>query len=412
MSLIEKTAWLLFCLTCVTIAFVQPYLFTIYGHQADIYGGLLCALSLLTALLAARSAGVRLKRSYLVMSLALLFLAMISGAYSSTSTSSSIRSFFLISCGLGGFWCSQVLLRNDEGKRVFMWLCVAILLGYLVMSLLTYLVLGKTLHYLIDPNSTTLINRILLLSFGPLALIGSRGRLNAVLGVLLLGFSYVALLVDATTFSRFIHTVSIIVLVSWILVSIFGRLTKLRFALLLLSGMVVMATAVYVFSPVQPKIHTIMNDTRTLYRLENYPFSWHIAREHPVVGIGLETPLKEFLWNYSLRVHRWPSPSFFGQKVARINSPDNSYLAFMVYLGIPFLILYGFALVVLLWKLMRIAWRRPPWFGLPPLAILIPVTAALMHFMDLDGLLFGDINWYFHVLLGLIPANATVRSIK
>ena len=228
----------------------------------------------------------------------------------------------------------------------------------------------------------------------------------------MLGLSYVALLVDAISFSRFIHTVSIIVLVSWILVSIFGRWTKLRFALLLLSGVVVMATAVYVFSPVQPKIHTIMNDTRTLYRLENYPFSWHIAREHPVIGIGLETPLKEFLWSYSLRVDRWPNPKFFGQMVARINSPDNAYLAFMVYLGLPFLILYAFALVVLFWKFMRIAWRRPPWFGLPPLAILIPVTAALMHFMDLDGLLYGDINWYFHVLLGLIPAYATVRSIK
>lgn len=407
MSTPEKIAWFFFSLTCVVVAFVQPYLFTLYGHPADIYGGLLCAISLMTALAAARTIGVSPKPSYLVISLALLLLAMISGAFSSTSFGSSVRSFSLMSTGLAGFWCSQILLQSESGKRAFMWLCAAILAGYLALSLLTYFVWDKTIHYMIDPNPRTLIIRILLLSLGPIAIMATRKTANVLLGILLLSLSYVALLLDAIGFSRFIHTMSIILLTSWVLVSVFGKLSKLKLTLLLLSGVIAILTAVYVFSPIQHRVQIIMNDNRTLYRVENYPFSWHIAKEHPVVGIGLDTSLTHFLWNYDSKLTRWPNRQLFGDMIKTINSPDNMYLAFMVYLGLPFLLLYVVSLFVLLWKHLRITWRPPPDIGIHPLAILIPVVAAMMHFVDLDGLLYGDINWYFHVLLGLIPATTT-----
>jgi O-antigen ligase len=410
MSIIEKTAWFLFCLTCIVVAFVQPYLFTVYGHQADTYGGLLCAVSLMMAVAAARTIGVSLNPSYLVISLVLLLLAMISGAHSSTPVASSIRSFFLMASGLGGFWCSQILLQSESGRRAFKWICTAILVGYLAISLLTYFVWGKTIHNLIDPNPNTLIIRILLLSLGPIALIGARKPISVIFGILLLCLSYVALLVDAIGFNRFIHTMSIIILVSWLLISVFGRWTKMQLALVLAAGAVTIVTAVYVFSPLNVKLQTIMNDHRTRYRFESYQFSWHIAKQHPVFGIGLETRLTKFLWNYDSKLTGWPNRQFFTDMVNRINSPDNMYLAFMVYLGLPFLLVYIFALLALLWKLLRISWRPPPAFGIHPLAILIPVVASLMHFVDLDALLYGDINWYFHILLGLIPANIVARK--
>jgi len=312
--------------------------------------------------------------------------------------------------GLGGFWCSQILLQSEPGKRAFIGLCTAILVGYLALSLLTYFVWGKTIHYLIDPNPKTLIIRILLLSLGPIAMIGTRKPVNVIFGILLLCLSYVALLLDAISFNRFIHTMSIIILVSWLLIAVFGRWSKLQLALVLVSGVVTIITAVYVFSPLNVKIQTIMNDHRTRYRFESYPFSWHIAKQHPVVGIGLDTPLTKFLWNYDSRLSGWPNRQFFTNMVHSINSPDNMYLAFMVYLGLPFLLIYLCALFALLWKLLRIAWRPPPAFGIHPLAILIPVVASLMHFVDLDALLYGDINWYFHILLGLVPASITAKK--
>jgi len=410
MSGLEKTAWFFFIVTCILIVFVQPYLFTLHGHQADIYGGLMCAISLMTALAAARTVGAVVKSSHLMVSLVLLLLAMISGAFSSTPLASSGRSFFLMSAGLGGFWCSQILLHSESGRRVFMWLCTAILIGYLAVSLLTYFVWGKTIYHLIDPNPRTLINRILLLSLGPIALIGSRKPLNWLLGIPLLCLSYIALLLDAIGFNRFFYTVSVITLVSSLLLFIFGRWTKIQLAVVLLSGAVAMIGAVYAFSPIESKLQNIMNDNRTRYRLENYPFAWHIVKQHPVIGIGLETPLNQFLWNYGPKLTQWPNRQLFSEMVQRINSPDNMYLAFMVYLGLPFLFVYVFALLVLLWRLLRIAWRAPPGFGIHPVAILIPLVACMMHFVDLDGLLYGDINWYFHLILGLIPVYSAASK--
>jgi O-antigen ligase len=217
-------------------------------------------------------------------------------------------------------------------------------------------------------------------------------------------------LLDAIGFNRFIHTMSVIIVVSWFLSSVFGRWSKLQLALVIVGGAVTIITAVYVFSPWDVKLKTIMSDQRTRYRLESYPFSWHIVKQHPLLGVGLDTPLTEFLWNYDSKLTRFPSRQFYVNMVHTINSPDNMYLAFMVYFGLPFLLIYVCALLALLWKLLRIAWRPPPDFGIHPLAILIPVIAAMMHFVDLDALLCGDINWYFHVLLGLIPATVEARK--
>jgi len=250
---------------------------------------------------------------------------------------------------------------------------------------------------------------------------------------------------DAIGFNRSLYTASIILLTSSLLLLVFGRWSKIQLVLVLSTGAVAVITAVYVFSPILSKVlhprafkeetlaiagrdagrnhdtvaagvpaghvHwyesalvlTIVNDNRIRYRLENYPFAWHIVKQHPVIGIGLETPLNQFLWNYEPRLTQWPNRQLFGEMVRKINSLDNMYLAFMVYLGLPFLLVYVFALLVLLWRLLRIAWRPPPGFGIHPLAILIPLVASMMYFVDLDGLLHGDINWYFHVLLGLIP---------
>jgi ABC-type uncharacterized transport system YnjBCD ATPase subunit len=35
--------------------------------------------------------------------------------------------------------------------------------------------------------------------------------------------------------------------------------------------------------------------------------------------------------------------------------------------------------------------------------LLLPLTASLLHFQFFDGLLFPQLSWFFHILLGLIP---------
>jgi predicted membrane metal-binding protein len=39
----------------------------------------------------------------------------------------------------------------------------------------------------------------------------------------------------------------------------------------------------------------------------------------------------------------------------------------------------------------------------PPLALFLPITAVLLHSILYDSLLYPQVSWFFHLLLGLIP---------
>ena len=60
--------------------------------------------------------------------------------------------------------------------------------------------------------------------------------------------------------------------------------------------------------------------------------------------------------------------------MADIVSADNQILTFLSGLGFPFTILYGLAVLTLLVKLIRMAFRPPPGFFFPPLALLFPLA--------------------------------------
>jgi hypothetical protein len=78
----------------------------------------------------------------------------------------------------------------------------------------------------------------------------------------------------------------------------------------------------------------------------------------------------------------------------------------MVGFGLPFAALYLFALVFLLIRLLRATFRPDPNSLIPPIALLIPITGAVLHFMMMDIVLMPTIAWFFHVLLALIPKPA------
>jgi hypothetical protein len=137
------------------------------------------------------------------------------------------------------------------------------------------------------------------------------------------------------------------------------------------------------------------------YRVENYRFSLYIALKHPVLGIGLRAPREEFLKGYDLK-SPYVSQEQFARSVERIRTSENIFLTFLAEAGFPFTLLYLFALVILLTRLVRQARAPAPAAAIPPLALLLPLTGALLHFQLLDGLFHPQISWFFHLLLGMI----------
>ena len=138
------------------------------------------------------------------------------------------------------------------------------------------------------------------------------------------------------------------------------------------------------------------------YRAENYFFSFHIATKHPLLGIGLTAPRNEFLNEYKIR-YPYVTKEDFAGSVKRIRTSENVFLSFLAEVGFPFTIIYIFALVVLLTRLIRQLVKDGGDTLFHPIVLLMPILAGVLNFQVLDGLYHPQVSWFFHILLGLIP---------
>ena len=385
----EKIIWVCFAATSFQLAFQHPSLLLVAGERTNLFSGLLCFLTLVVAVVLGQRGAIRLRSPEFLISAALAVVAGVSGLFSLTPLSSSFRVFVLLASGLGGFWCARILLQTPENQRRFIWLCLWLLGGLLVVSFLGYLKTGYIEQFISD-RSHPLTNVILLLSFAPLALLGQKSRPLMVLGIILLGLSYIMLCLSERI------SVVFIPLGVCLVGALFGTLRWKNFVLVCL----VMAVVVGAFH--QKIIWHKLSLSYPAYRVENFLFSWNIIKKYPWLGIGLRAPREAFLQNYQ------PSyPAVTKEQFAKLTrdivSADNQFLTLMVGLGLPFTLTYLAVLVMLLARLAGLALKPPPGRLFHPLVLLFPLTVALVHFQFYDGLLFPQSCWFFHVLLGLIP---------
>jgi hypothetical protein len=336
-----------------------------------------------------RRGAIRLRSPEFLISAALAVVAGVSGLFSLTPLSSSCRVFVLLASSLGGFWCARILLQTPENQRRFIWFCLWLLGGLLVFNLLSYLVFAYTKHYT-EGWAHPFTNVILLLSFAPLTLLGQKSRSLMVLGIVLLGLSYITLCLSERISVVFIPLGVCLVGV------LFGTLRWKYFVLICL----VMALVVGVVH--QKIIWHKFSLAYPAYRVENFLFSWSIVKKYPWLGIGLRAPREAFLQDYQ-PFYPAVTKEQFAKLTQEIVSADNQFLTLMVGLGLPFTLTYLAALGMLLARLVGLALKPPPGRLFHPLVLLFPLTVALVHFQFYDGLLFPQSCWFFHVLLGLIP---------
>jgi hypothetical protein len=389
MTQAEKVIWLFFAATSIQLAFLQPYVILVTGEGTNLFSGLLCFLTLMVALIFARRGVIKLRSPEFLISAALVALGVVSGLSSLTPLASSYRIFVLLASGLGGFWCARILLNTPENQRRFQWLCLFLLSGVLLLSLGGYFLSGRIEYYFFEGSNHPLTDVIFLLSFAPLALLGRKSRPLMLLGIFLLTLSY-AILCLSERLSMVFIPLGLLFL---------GLLMGLRWKHLVLA-LVLCAVVVGLL------VHQIywfkVDKTYPYYRIENFPFSWTIAKQHPLLGIGLKTPRENFLKDYQI-IYPYTDKEQFSRNIASIISADNIFLTFMAGIGFPFLICYLLAISILLVKLIRMSLRPPPNLTFHPLVLLFPIMAALVHYQFYDGLLFAQNCWFFHILLGLIP---------
>ncbi|MGB6068490.1 MAG: O-antigen ligase family protein, partial [Desulfomonilaceae bacterium] len=396
----EKLVWLIFVAACFQLTFLVPYWVVVPGERTNVFSGIVCAVALVSTLLLTKNRWARLSRGEILVSLGLVILATASSLTSETPWSSSLRGFVLVASGLGGFWCSRIILKNIGAQKFFAYICAGLLACVLVLSCWDFFTERSVFDFLYS-NPHPLVSMIFLLSFAPLSLVAMRKPfITACIGVPLLVFAYAVLYLCGSRIVSGVIISSLLMFIVAVLAPVKSYRTVTLMAVLLL--MASCSTSNYIEHVSKKSFSNIGYQEG---RMELYPFSWHIAKHHPFLGIGLRSPRVKYLQDYQIW-HPALKPQDFVTIVKQDITSENILLCFMVDLGFPFLILYIFALVVLFSRLVRTGFGAVQGTFFHPLALLLPLAGSFFHSLTTDTLLYPQICWYFFILLGLIPFQA------
>ena len=389
---------IVFYAACVQLAIQTPYIGIIPGRRANLFSAIICALTLVLALVHGRKTPIRLRQPDIWISFLLTVLVILNAVFSLDPITSALRGFVLVASGLGGYWCSRILLHGDSDRDFFQWFSFSLLCLILGISIVNYGVWGdisqKTPWRLSRHVVTDLI---FLLSFAPITLLLKGTFRQRISGIAVLCLSFLVLFLSG-------ERSAVLIPVGLVVLSFLLRGMKTRYALLVLAVMVVFSVGLYRQLPA----HQMRKDhVRVYYRIEMFPFSWHIAKKHPFLGKGLMAHRETYLEDYEIR-YPHVTKKEFAWAVDWARSPENLILMLMSELGFPFLVIYGASVVYLLGRLLISVRRGAGANGFPPLALLLSIVGVLVHYMVFDGLLFPQLCWFFHLLLGLIPGNHEV----
>jgi hypothetical protein len=393
LDLRARSAWILFLAVCLQLAFLTPYIVVVKGVRSNLFSGFLCALALGAAILFAWKRRSGYSFLELVVSVTLTTLVILSSLSSATPFSSSCRGFVVLASGLGGYWCARILVTSRESYLFFRNFCLLILIILLITSAAGYLTAGEINRFL-DSNPHPLANRILLLWFAPISMALTASTTPALTGWIVLIFSYLVFFISDLRSAMYIPAFLLILATA---------LRKFASRILIFLLLIMCLILIY-FVEQLPRCKMDFTFESTYYRVENYFFSWHIAVRHPFLGIGLRAPRLAYLEGYHI-TYPYATKKEFTKCVVRIRTSENIFLTFMAELGFPFFIIYTASLAALLTKLGRSAMRSSVGSSPHPLALLLALCAGVLHYLVFDGLLVPQSSWFFHILLGLIPAS-------
>ncbi|MEW6350759.1 MAG: O-antigen ligase family protein [Thermodesulfobacteriota bacterium] len=400
----SKIVWGAFVITCLHMTVHQPYVIVVPNVGANIFSSLVATAALVAALVCMRRQWKHLASYEIWMPLVLAAIAAASSYYSDTRFISSIRAFVIFSTMLAGYWTSRLLMNTEEGRRFFTWLCLGLLLVTLI-QVLAGVILTRKIHTYADPHWHQTAARLLLLAFAPLALLRYGSRRSIQMGLLFLVLTYLGLCMGG----YFNWMASVVVIPVILCIMALVLLTRnIRTISVLAAVLVVGSTAVgyyilrHAWDP-EKKFGSVA------FRAENIVFSVHLAMTRPLLGIGLWAPREKYIEDHEIRFPDL-SRDLFTKWVRDLRTSENMFLTFLADLGIPFVILYFGALMLIVWRLIRLTLHPPDSLYPHPIALLLPISGEMLHLMVSDGLFQPQVSWFFHVLLGMAMCGSDHES--
>lgn len=375
-------AFVLLLAASVQAALLVPYVILVPGERTNLFSPLLMLLPALALL-----PGVRrdwLRGSFLAWAILGAGLA-VTAVLSPEPAPGLMRAFAFFAPAASGLFCAWRLLSDDGRARCFLHLLT---FCYCALGA-GYWLFGQTAHYQ-GLHHHALTGAMVLLAAGPFSLLLSRSRGRQLAGAVLLALGMALCLAAGSRY---------LAVLPFVLIPAGWAAGRLRPAAALGGIAAAAAIAAFFFYANPEKIPRVNNYESTFYRLEGIPASLQIIRQHPLAGIGIRTSRGALLAEYEPLFGMTDKATLLSVVEKNVTS-DNQYLSLPVGIGLPLSFLYFF----LLWQLFRryhagtlkgstgsIAMRAPA----------IPLAATMVHFFLYDGLFYPQINWFFHLLLGL-----------
>jgi hypothetical protein len=305
---------------------------------------------------------------------------------------------FLVS-GISIFAATKFILRSQRSQTYLFWLYTIVLAGLSSYSIYAQLSIGfYTATFANNPIPESAI--ITLLLSGPILLLNRqktlRGRGILILCILI-GIAAIIILRQRAAIFSVLVTISLI-----------GFLYIKKFWAYFLCVMLIMTISLKVayisFDKLPENTQGILVDLKNLpvERMEMYFFAYHLIKKAPFTGTGLWAPLTHHLSDYKEVFALNDERILFRQVVERENTSFHNFLLCMfVQMGSSFALIYLGLLAYLFVNLSK-TYKKSHHIRTNSKLFTILLAGFFIQSMSVDSLMYPDINFLFHSLLGVI----------
>ncbi|WP_338667749.1 O-antigen ligase family protein [Pseudodesulfovibrio methanolicus] len=388
MNLKSALNTLLVSFVCFQSVFLTPYVIIVATDRTNLFTPILSLFALIIiALVQGRQAPFA---KWDILAWLALGAIMAFGVTLTTDIpAAAYRAFALYVPALSGYWAGRLLTNDQYWKK----------LSPYIMSGLFFLMSTVQIGTGVDVpilqlHHHALANLLLLLAVGPATILIQGSFPIKVACAAILSMGYFACYVVGSRFT---------VVLPILLLPLMSFLKLIRIKWLAIAGIPLLAVACIFFIQKPDKILKFHNYESVFYRIEGIPAAIHIIKKHPLFGIGLRTDREPYLEDYEMTFSMTDREHFM-QVVRKNVTEDNMLMTLLVGVGFIPTILHLSMLIVYFSRLV-IAIKTKHSGPLNSTALAFALCASVLHFGVQDGLLYPQVSWLFHLLIGMIPVE-------